>query len=478
MRKLWILLLILAFSALPTMAQADNGHVRVAHFAPTTGPVDIYVNGELSAVQALEFPTVSEWLELPVGEYDFVVVPAGEALENAVYATEGFSLASGDWYTLAAIGTSGDENFPLTIQPIAEDYSDITDGEARVTFFHAIPNLGAIDVRIADGTELVGGLTYPGQAAALGISDEVAANDGAAIMPDLLTGTYDLQITALDSADVLVETSVNLVTGNSYLVAFVGLADEAQTVVADTDVDAMTAASEPVASDTAQDLATETCDSGGTAHVRLAHFATLSRVDNAVDFFLNGDAVAGLAFADVSDWTEVDSGNYDVAVALAGGTPSDALASGTGAPLCADRWVTLAIIGLAENNTLLIQPIVEDFRPLPDNTARLTVFDGIPDAPPVNIQLSDGNMLIGGLTYPNQASALGISDEPSANDGVAIRTLDIGVYDFEITQQDNTSVVILSFEEFVLDRGHNYLLALIGTVNVPTYALVSTEVPE
>ena len=130
----------------------------------------------------------------------------------------------------------------------------------------------------------------------------------------------------------------------------------------------------------------------------------------------------------MSDWEDVDAGNYDVAVTLAGGAVADALASGTGAPLCPDRWVTIAIIGLAENNTLSIQPIVEDFRPLPDNTARLTVFDGIPDAPPVNIQLSDGNMLIGGLTYPGQASALGISDEPSANDGVAIRTLDIAIF--------------------------------------------------
>ncbi len=477
MRKLWIVLFLLTFAAMPTMAQDSSGHVRIAHFAPNTGLVDIYVNGELSVLQGLDYTAVTEWIELPAGVYDLAVVAAGTALENALYSVEDFSLASGDWYTLAAIGMPGDTNFPLVIQPIDENFSEIGEGQARVTFFHAIPNIGAVDVRVADGTELIGDLTYPGQAATLGISNEPAANDGAATMPDLLAGTYNLQVTSQNNVDVLMElASLELLSGYSYLVAFVGLASDAQIIVNETNVGALIAEVTTTPSG-AQDLALETCEGGGTANVRLAHFATLSRASNVVDFYLNGEASAqGMAFADVGEWVEVEAGNYDVAVTPTGSTPGEALISATGAPLCADRWVTLAIIGLAQNNTLAIQPIMEDFRPLPPDTARLTVFDGIPDAPPLNVQLSGGNLLIGGLTYPGQAAALGISEEPSANDGVAIRTLDIGVYDLEITQQDNGRA-LLSFEELGLDRGKNYLLAVIGTVGTPTFALVSTEVP-
>ncbi|MFN8371744.1 MAG: DUF4397 domain-containing protein [Anaerolineae bacterium] len=477
MRKLGMMLILLALAVVPAFAQDSNGHVRAAHFAPSTGPVDMYINGELSQT-GLDYTLVTDWLALPAGIYDIAVVRAGEELTSALYSVEDFALASGEWITFAAIGVPGDTSFPFVVQTIVEDYSEIGDGETRVTFFHAIPNIGAVDVRIADGTELVDSLTYPGQAASLGISTEAAANDGGATMPDMLEGAYTLQVTPVNNSEVLFQTDVEFVSGHSYLVAFVGLATEARTIVTDVDLNSMI--SNMVATPSGvQDLAVETCESGGTAHIRVAHFATLSRASNDVDFYLGGEAYQlGMAFADVSEWADVDSGNYDVAVTPSGSALSEALISATGAPLCADRWVTVAIIGLAQNNTLSIQPIMEDFRRLPDNTARLTVFDGVPDAPPINVQLAGGNLLIGGLTYPGQAAALGISDEPSANDGVAIRNLDVGAYDLEITRQDNANVALVSFEDLVLDRGHNYLLAVIGTLNVPTYALVSSDVPE
>jgi hypothetical protein len=476
MRKFWFLWILVVFTAVPAWAQDNVGHVRIAHFAPRTAAVDIYVDGEANVFQPIEYGSVSEWVELPVRAYGLSVVEVGSGLQDAIYHVADFTLVAGEWVTLAAIGVTGETNFPFVLQPIVENYTEIADGQMRLTFFHAIPNIGAVDVRVADGTVLAEALTYPGQAASLGISSELTANDGALTLPDLLAGVYTLQVTPTGSADVLLElANVELMAGHNYLVTFAGLASEAQVIVSATN----TIQAEVTENTSgAQDLAVETCEGSGTVQVRFAHFAVVGPRVPALDFYLDGELFGdGLVFADISEWIEIDAANMDVAVVSAGAAIANAIIQGTGAPLCPDSWVTIAAIGFAETNTLAIQPIMEDFRPLPANTARLTVFHGIPNAPPVNVQLVGGNLLIGGLTYPGQAAALGISDEPSANDGTAVRTLDIGVYDLAITRQDVSYLPIISFEDLALERGKNYLLAIIGSLNQPTYSLADTVVP-
>ncbi|MBZ0295187.1 MAG: DUF4397 domain-containing protein, partial [Anaerolineae bacterium] len=80
MRKFTILLVIAALAALaiiPVLAQdeatgeemAPTAHIRVAHFSPDTPAVDVYLDGELSDVQQLEFPSVTGWIDVPAGTY-------------------------------------------------------------------------------------------------------------------------------------------------------------------------------------------------------------------------------------------------------------------------------------------------------------------------------------------------------------------------------------------------------------------------
>ena len=48
------------------MMAPEPVHIRVAHFSLDTPAVDVFVNGD-AAIQNLEFPTVTDWIELPAG---------------------------------------------------------------------------------------------------------------------------------------------------------------------------------------------------------------------------------------------------------------------------------------------------------------------------------------------------------------------------------------------------------------------------
>ena len=169
---------VLAF-AVPATAQEGQlfTHVRVAHFSPDTPPVVVFLNGELSNVQVLSYGEVSGWVELPAGTYSVAVAPAGGNLEDAAIGPANFRLAPGAWVTVAAVGSLGEGT--LRAATVAEDYSPIDAGEARVTVFHGIADAPAVDVILADGTPLVSNLSF--------------GNGSSLTVP---AGVYDLQVVA------------------------------------------------------------------------------------------------------------------------------------------------------------------------------------------------------------------------------------------------------------------------------------------
>jgi transforming growth factor-beta-induced protein len=207
----------------------ETVHIRVAHFSPDTPAVDVYVNGELSAVQGLEFPNVTEWIELPAGTYNLAVSPAGTSLEDAAIGPADFDLPANAWITVAAVGSPA--NGTLTAAPVIEDYSPIPDGSARVTVFHGIEDAPAVDV-LAGGAAVVSQLAFPG---ALD-----GSNDGAFTL-DVPAGSYDLQVVpAGETSPVVLDLpGTQLDAGMNYFVAAVGTLDAPQVVVQATDTTAM-----------------------------------------------------------------------------------------------------------------------------------------------------------------------------------------------------------------------------------------------
>ena len=104
--------------------EPESVHLRVAHFSPDTPAVDVFVNGD-AAITSLEFPTVTDWLELPAGTYNLAVAPAGAGIDAAAIGPADFDLPAGAYITVAAVGSL--QNGTLKPQVLVEDYSDIPD---------------------------------------------------------------------------------------------------------------------------------------------------------------------------------------------------------------------------------------------------------------------------------------------------------------------------------------------------------------
>ncbi|MBI5666932.1 MAG: DUF4397 domain-containing protein [Chloroflexi bacterium] len=222
-----LLLAVLALVIAPALAQdaePTTVHVRVAHFSPDTPAVDVYLNGDLSPITGLEFPTVTDWVELPAGTYNVAVAPAETSLDDAAIGPADVDLPAGAWITVAAVGSLA--NGTLKPAVLVEDYSDIPAGSARVSVFHAVEGAPAVDVR-ANGEAIIRSLAFPGSR---------GDNDGF-ITVTVPSNAYDFQAVPFGRGEpVLLDLPGAFVqSGVNYLGAIVGTPDEPQVVITATD---------------------------------------------------------------------------------------------------------------------------------------------------------------------------------------------------------------------------------------------------
>ena len=110
------------------------------------GPVDVYV-GDAPVVEGLEYGQATEFAVIPSASQQLRVVPAGSAVEEAtVDFTE--DLQPGGAYQLTVSGLAIEE---LSSWISGVDVSPLPAGQARVRVVHASPDLGLIDVAVAQG---------------------------------------------------------------------------------------------------------------------------------------------------------------------------------------------------------------------------------------------------------------------------------------------------------------------------------------
>lgn len=199
----------------------EPAHIRVAHFSPDAPAVDVFVNNVLSGVTNLAYGSVTSWIEVPpnpslriavapTGTFDYVIGPADVAL------------APGSWTTIAAVGSAANGTIAPAI--VAEDYSALGEGEARITVFHAIEGAPAVNV-FANGSLLVSNLGFPGT-----LDD--GTNDGAFTVT-VPAGTYNLAVNA-GGAPILTQDGVDVVAGTHYFIAAIGTADSPSLLIQST----------------------------------------------------------------------------------------------------------------------------------------------------------------------------------------------------------------------------------------------------
>ena len=148
------------------------------------------MNGE-PAITDLEFRTVTDYLEVPVGTYDLAVNVAGT--DTTVFSVEGVELAAAD-YTAVALGEVSVDCTDFTVA-LFEDTIEPTpaEDEARIRAIHASPDAPAVDVTVNDN--------------ALTVFENVAFGEssGYAIVPP---DTYDVEIRPAGGGDVVYEAEV------------------------------------------------------------------------------------------------------------------------------------------------------------------------------------------------------------------------------------------------------------------------------
>jgi uncharacterized surface protein with fasciclin (FAS1) repeats len=224
MRKALVLLLaaILAIAAsVPLLAQdsGDTAYIRVAHLSPALPTVVVFIDGEV-AYSGLRYQSITRWREVPAGSYE-VAAGSNSNIENAAIGPVTIEVEAGDYLTIAAYG-----NANPTATVIEEDFSNIEDGNARVTVFHAIEGAPPVDV-LANGSPVIELLGYPGT-----IVNPDGLNDGITSL-DVPAGTYDLGVTLNGTSTTILDLpGTELAAGTSYLVAAVGAPDAPDVVVA------------------------------------------------------------------------------------------------------------------------------------------------------------------------------------------------------------------------------------------------------
>ena len=188
MRKL-LTIAATAVAALALAGVASAASVTVVHGVPDL-TVDVYVNGELT-LEAFEFGTVTDPLELPAGDYEIEIRAAGEPADSEP-ALSGSASVADDTNASIVAHLDADGNPMLTV--FVNDTSAIAAGDARLVVRHtaAAP---AVDI-LANGSALISGLENPDEASADVPADTYSAAVAAAGTTDPVLGPADLALAA------------------------------------------------------------------------------------------------------------------------------------------------------------------------------------------------------------------------------------------------------------------------------------------
>jgi hypothetical protein len=178
--------------------QDDAAQVRVAHLSPDAPAVDVLIDGD-PVLEAVEFGTVSDYLELPAGEYQVSIQTSED--ETTVFDGN-VSVEAGTNYTIAAVGEVSQETFEPVV--LEDDFEMPSEENASVRLIHASPDAPAVDVTVAES----GAVLYDN--VSFGNATEYA---------EVPAGDYTLEVrpaTEDDDGEVVATFDVSLEGGTVY----------------------------------------------------------------------------------------------------------------------------------------------------------------------------------------------------------------------------------------------------------------------
>jgi hypothetical protein len=178
--------------------------LRVAHLSPDAPAVDIWVNGAV-VLEDVPFKAVSDYLEVPAGEYRIQVTPTGAEEPVVIDAT--VELGINKAYTVAATGLLATDLAPIVLM---DDLSTLSD-MAKVRFVHTSPDAPSVDVGVSGGPVLFRDTEFREAGEYLKVPG----------------GLYNLEVRLAGTMNVALPLpGVQLANGTNYTIFAIGLAGD------------------------------------------------------------------------------------------------------------------------------------------------------------------------------------------------------------------------------------------------------------
>ena len=436
---------IVAFVALGQDDEIPLARVRVAQFAPDVNGVSLLVNGERTSVSKLGFGDVTEWFTLPPDIYQLALTSTTQALTNTDIELE---FDESQWTTLAIVGSLGQDT--VRLQPLVENYGDVSRGETRLSVLHALEGIRALDVLVNDDL-MFQYVNYPGtEKDATGLP-----NDGY-VSVELVASIYDIEFVSNRNVDetIIDVGDVRLTPGRNHFLAAVGTPVNPVYVLTSRDLN----------SNDLNDLRIFGSTDNNVAWMRVAHFSSGTP---PIDIYIDGEMsdFDRVRFTEVTEFIQVEPGTREIVIVPSGLSLRDAITQPETVLLPPGLTRTIAVAGTLSNNSMGISVLEEDFSTIAPDEVRLSVFQGIPGIPPVNVHVDEGEPLIQLLGFPGSQGD---------NDGFTSVDIRRGVYDLEVISSTNPDNVVVGLSNQRLMSGRNYLLAALRAN--PPYVIVGVEI--
>ncbi|MCO6473067.1 MAG: DUF4397 domain-containing protein [Melioribacteraceae bacterium] len=388
--------------------ELGKAQVRVIHASYDAPAVDVWVN-DAQVISNLSYGESSGYAELEEGEKNIIVSAAGTTTP-VISAT--VTIIANQELTIYAV------NNLTSIEAIISEDDRISSGSAKVRFIHAAPDAPAVDIKVNNGM----GSTLFGNAEFKTIADYIEVPEG----------TYNLAVTPAGSnAEVVILGNAPLMSGRIYTVMAQGTlsGDDSYPFNVRTYVDNNQGIS-------FVDLEV------ATANVKVVHASPNAP---AVDLLLN-DAVVGtgLTFPNNTGYLNINAGTQNIKVNVSG-TSTTAIEG----DILFDAYKDYSVF--AVNNVSSIEPLIlEDNLAMPaSGKAHLRFIHLSPDAPAVDITLTNGMVLFGNVSFKSYSE---------------FTPFDAGTYDLQV-RLAGTETVVLELPGVMLENQDIYTVFAKGFVN-------------
>lgn len=192
----------------------EQGYIRVAHFAPETDVVDIYINEEL-VYEGVAYGDIGAWQVVPSGSHTVQVTPNNS--DEVVIETT-IDAVTDQWRNIFVIGT-GDN---IAVQSSPQVMTTELPGTAQVSFVNALSTGEGVNFLRDD-------VVFIANATNMNTPTEVQNN----IPVD--SREFVFGATLGGSEDALVETqTVDIVDTSSYLITVTGMPENPQFLIHET----------------------------------------------------------------------------------------------------------------------------------------------------------------------------------------------------------------------------------------------------